>query len=414
MNRCRKIGVVGGVASVVVAFALSAALVAPGSAWAGSHLKAQSGKKELQIEKKAQGSTGQGTGKSISPECAKPGQSPGAPRTGQNCPDKGVNVGSQKNIGGSGGTPDVSKSIPGYGGGSKVTTSSPGGQLVDPREKATGSKDKPAGKFDDLSPTGKLKNLSDGMSKVKEGHGSGGAPAGLIKGADSPLKERDEAISKFNEGRKGPSKQEQQSDTHNASGEKSLSDKIGDAAARAYGAISGAVRDAVGPEKYDKAREPAPCFGCTAGTRGTPNPDAVDTTHDPAYLQGKAKVKTPAEKEAERKRQVTLPPDDQKGGRPDKADLGKVYMSPEEKKQRAMDHMTGGKIRPVEGDGSRGDGAGTATGARGSLGVRKPGTPNNPTGRVNPGPNPGPSGPGDPESGSTIGTGTGTSTGSTR
>ena len=398
----------------------------------------------------------QGSSATVKPECHKagPGQPPGSPSSGP-CAEKGVNVGSQKNIGGSGGTLDVSKSIPGYGASSKVGGSGQSTGLVDPRGKKEDSKEKPTGKFDDLSSKGKLEKLADPANRLKQGEKPTGAMGELTKGADGITSQVGTTTIKPGEGKNTVSKQEQQSSEERDSNTGMTRKEAEEEAARQMGGgtpmtqkdaqdeanrqHTGAFKDMAEYNAYaervkreqaelDRAgagssgggagsgtsggRTDRPCVGTLCPqVRGTPNPMA-ETGSGCKRDMVTGRCLTQTELEAERKRQVSLP-NDEKGRTPSKTDLEKIYMSPEEMQKRTLDRMTGGKIDPVEGDGSRGDGAGTATGARGSLGVRKA-TPNNPTGRVNPGPNPGPSGPGDPESGSTAGTGTGTSTGSTR
>lgn len=120
------------------------------------------------------------------------------------------------------------------------------------------------------------------------------------------------------------------------------------------------------------------------GPNSMPNPDSPDgdESHLPSALRGLEKKKSLEETQRERKRQVTLPNENQ---RP----LGPADVEVTQKDR--MRRMTDGRITPVDGDG-------TTSGSAPTGGEINPGqrSPNNPTGKNPTGPSTGPIGPGDP------------------
>ncbi len=358
----------------------------------------------------------QGSSPTVKLECQKagPGQPPGSPSSGP-CAEQGVKVGSQKNIGGSGGTTDVSKSIPGYGASSNLGKGGQSTELVDPRGKKEEAKDKPAGKFEDLSSKGKLEKLMDPNRVDEKGKPTGamtGAMGELTKGRGGSAVEVGTTTIKPGEGKNTASKQEQQSseerDPNTGMTQKEAKEEANrqltggapmtqkEAQAEADKQHTGAFKDMAEFNEYAErvkreqaeldrkgsaggssgsagsgtpgGRADRPCVGpLCPQVRGTPNPMA-DTGSGGGG--GKlnpvtGKLYTPAELEAERKRQVTLS-NDQKGGQPSRTDLEKTYMSPEEMQKRTLDRMTGGAIDPAEGEGT------TPSGGRTSKQTKQP------------------------------------------
>lgn len=454
MNRwSNALGSVGGVAGAALALALSAAVVAPGAVWAGSHLKAQdktapSGtvQKKLQSDKKApSGPATSGAvlgGQPANKDCEK------LKTTDKKCPNSTTRIGA----GTPGGGPAFDPRVQGQGGpqnqggsftkehgggGSSVKERSQSPGLVDPRGTGDKAKEKPKGSFDDLSKQGQLDKLRTGVEdKVKgqsenagvvigpDGKATGGklgdrsAPGGipmrLEPGAGKPKVSKQEQQSNEYGGKtysgtslKGTYHWLLKRDVNGTVRETKTIDDLTGREVTTFHDEKGAKvrtedRDANTGSRVIESEKPSP---------SKPKPDPKTSRPDDEGGRGTVseckrdavtgRCLTQTELDAQRKRQVTLP-DGEKGGKPDRADLEKTSMSPEEKRQRMRDGMTGGTINPGPDGSASGETTSTGSGplkvgaGRGleraggavgtlpgqpGLGVRPPGgsDPDNPT-----------------------------------
>lgn len=342
----------------------------------------------------------QGSSPSVKAECPKAGQAPGSQLTGP-CAEKGVDVGSQKNLGGPSGKPGT----PALSGHGQVTGGQPSGTpLASPTDKMKEKMDKlkqqkegDKGKeltADDFSREKQLRDLADpkgGAGPVKGVPNAGTSPAdkGLgstsgtdLLGSGRATVGRDDGKNETSKqdqiGRRGPGetrvggKNEYGGKTYTSKGR----EKDGDGKMQE-------VHSARKEDAKEVTRELRRFFpddgttiintydkqGISTGAtiigggdpekktdpKKTPTPDSAggDGAPLPKGVSGKDPKKSPSEIEAERKRQVSLPTDDQ--SRPQE---GRVYVSPETLKTMQQGKL-GDKINPADG---RGDGTTTSGG----------------------------------------------------
>ena len=333
----------------------------------------------------------QGSSPSVKAECPKAGQAPGSQLTGP-CAEKGVDVGSQKNLGGPSGKPGT----PALSGHGQVTGGQPSGTpLASPTDKMKEKMDKlkqqkegDKGKeltADDFSREKQLRDLADpkgGAGPVKGVPNAGTSPAdkGLGSTSGTDLLGSGRATVGRGDGKNEVSKTSQQgfgnagtvgtdADAAYKFSEKWKTQGEGRTVSRGYTKDDKMVELELSDNKTgdrfvqtfdDKGKKTSETL--TPGSpekkgdpKKTPTPDSAggDGAPLPKGVSGKDPKKSPSEIEAERKRQVSLPTDDQ--SRPQE---GRVYVSPETLKTMQQGKL-GDKINPADG---RGDGTTTSGG----------------------------------------------------
>jgi hypothetical protein len=280
-----------------------------------------------------------------------------------------VDLGGRPGIGSQGGVPSATGKIPGAGQGSHTatTTATPLPDRPGDGKKKDDQKPK-VGVEEFFSREKQLKELSDpargrGGSALKEGMSGEDDKAPGRRSPDvghvtiTPGEGKNEA-SRRSQASEGSSGGTQEPIAYPNTGK---SDSTSSPIPVTHGDAAGTTKETASSKTDSSASEfrkfTDPGFfrnpGLLPGTKKTPNPE-TDTGdgHKPKALQREEKRKSPDEVEAERRRQVTQPGEDQ--SRPiDRDALKQIEVSPEANVRR----MTGGKIDPAESDGTTTGGA---------------------------------------------------------